>query len=126
MTIESETQTWELSTLDLLGVDVLAARAYDHVLQSPLDVEPAVGIELAQVARAEPAVGSEDLGRGFGILVVSEHDAGREGHDFAPWRVAGSTFSSRSVTPGAWGPVDPRRTIEGAAPASRGAVSVSP
>ena len=69
--------------LDVLRIDVLSARADDHVLQAALDIEPPVLVELAQVARAEPAVGSERFGRGFGILVIAQHDARRERHDLA-------------------------------------------
>ncbi len=46
---------------DLGGVDVLAA-ADDDVLQAVDDVEVAVGVETAEVAGVEPAVG-ERLGR---------------------------------------------------------------
>ena len=51
--------------LDLGGVDVLAA-GDDHVLQPVGDVEVAVGVEVAEVARAEPAVGGERGGRRIG------------------------------------------------------------
>ena len=68
---------------DILGINVLAAGAYDHILQAPLDIKPAVLVELAQIARAEPAVIGKDLFRRLGVLEIPEHDAGRQRHDLA-------------------------------------------
>ena len=67
--------------LDVLGVDVLAAGAHNHILQAALDIEPSVLVELPEVARAEPAVGREDLLRGLGILEITHHRTRRAGYD---------------------------------------------
>ena len=59
--------------LDLARVHVVAA-ADDQLLRPSDDAEVAVGVELADVAGAEPAVGGERLGVGVGpVEVAGEH-----------------------------------------------------
>ena len=69
--------------LDVLGIDVLTPGTHDHILQTTFDVEPSVLVELPEVARAEPAVGRENLFRGLGIFEITHHGARRAGHDLA-------------------------------------------
>ena len=57
--------------LDRLRRDVLAARGLDQVLLAVGDAQEAVGVELADVAGAEPAVGVERLGGRVGQVVVA-------------------------------------------------------
>ena len=59
--------------LDFGRVDVLAARD-DHVLEPVRDVEVAVGVEIAEVAGAEPAVRRERAGRRLGEVEVARED----------------------------------------------------
>src|SRR3546814_9729893 len=54
--------------LDLRRADVLAARGDDDVLLAVGDLEEAVGIELADVAGVEPALGVHRLGRRLRVL----------------------------------------------------------
>jgi len=53
--------------LDVSGHDVLAAED-DDVLEPAGDVEVALGVDEAEVARTQPAVGGEDLGRRLRLL----------------------------------------------------------
>ena len=62
--------------LDLARVDAVAA-AQDHVLDAVDEVQIAVGVEVADVAGAEPAVG-ERLARRLGVAPVAAHHPGRD------------------------------------------------
>src|SRR5438445_207850 len=66
--------------LDFRGVDVLAAR-HDHVFYAVMDVEVAVGVEIAGVAGTEPAAVEECLVGGLGHLPVALHVLMAAGHD---------------------------------------------
>ena len=112
------------NAFDILRVDVLAVRPDYHAAEPPLDVEESVRVEGAEVARAEPTVGCENLRGEFRILVVSQHCAGTFDHEFP----SPNSFvsSSRASIPGSTGPVEPSRTLDGTAPAISGAVSVRP
>ena len=68
--------------LHLGRVDVLAA-ADDHVLDPVVDVDIAVGVQVAGVAGEHPAVGGHGAGGGLGLLPVAQHVVGRAGHDLA-------------------------------------------
>ena len=69
--------------LKLLGIDVLAVGAEEHVLDAATDEDVALGIHGAKVAGVVPSVGIEDGGGGFRILVVAEHDVWAPGHYLA-------------------------------------------
>src|SRR5215470_8976216 len=59
---------------DLTGVDVEAA-GDDHLLDAAADLQLARGgVEAADVAGAEPAIGGEGLGRGCGVARVTVED----------------------------------------------------
>src|SRR5699024_2643839 len=60
---------------DLARVDVVSAMD-DEVLDAVDDEEIPVLVQSTEVARAEPALGIEDLGGGFGFLPVAGHDCG--------------------------------------------------
>ena len=60
--------------LEVLRGDVLAAGRDDDVLLAVGDLDEAVVVDLGDVARVEPAVGVEHLGRRGGILVVAAED----------------------------------------------------
>ena len=62
--------------LDLGAVDVLAA-ADDHVLEPVLDVDVAVGVDLAEVAGAEPAVLGDHLRGRLGLAEEALHQLRR-------------------------------------------------
>src|SRR5262245_34675296 len=59
--------------LDLPREELLAA-AVDHLLEPPDDLHVAGPVELAEVARAKPAVGGEELGVRRWVLVIAEMD----------------------------------------------------
>ena len=59
--------------LDLAGVDVLAT-ADDHVFESALDAEVALGVHRGQIAGVVPALPVNDRGGGVGLVVVTLHD----------------------------------------------------
>src|SRR5215813_11342491 len=66
--------------LDLPREELLAA-AVDHLLEPPDDLHVAGPVELAEVARAKPAVGGEELGVRRWVLVIAEMDRGAERGD---------------------------------------------
>ena len=68
--------------LDLARIDVVAA-ADDHVRGTVLQVEEAVRVEHAHVARAYPPIGQESLRGQLGRVVVAGHARGRAHGDFA-------------------------------------------
>ena len=68
--------------LDLPRKELLAA-AVDHLLEPADDLHVAGAVELPEVARAEPAVGGEELGVRRRILVVAEVDGRSERGDLA-------------------------------------------
>ena len=82
--------------LDFLGADVLA-RALDHVLDPADEEEPAVLVEGALVAGADPAVDERLRGR-LWVLQVAEHYVAVAEGDLAAL-AAGTGFSSSSKTP---------------------------
>ena len=47
--------------LDLFGIDVLAARAEDHVLGAALDEDETIRIDHAEVPGAQPSILAQDL-----------------------------------------------------------------
>ncbi len=79
--------------LDLGRVDVLAAR-YDHVLHPVVDVEEAVGIEIAGVAGVEPTV-ADALRIGLVALPVPLHHQRAADQDL-PDFVGGALFAGRT------------------------------
>src|SRR3712207_5380400 len=75
--------------LDLARVDVVAA-ADDHLLLAVDDEEVAVLVDLAHVARPEPAVVVEDLFGGVLLVPVALHDVVALDGDLADRVVAGA------------------------------------
>src|SRR5438128_1056124 len=69
--------------LDVLRRDVLAAGGDDDVLLAAGDREEAVGVDLAHVARVQPAVAGEDRARRLLVLVVAGEDGWPLNEDFA-------------------------------------------
>ena len=67
---------------DFFGIDVLAVAEDDDVFLASGDEEVAVGVAVAEVAAAEPAVAIHG-GGGIGPLVVSGHDDAAAKGDFA-------------------------------------------
>src|SRR5207247_9263288 len=68
--------------LDLPRKELLPA-AIDHLLQAADDPQVPRPVELAEVARPEPAVGRAQLGGGGGVLVEAEVDGGTVGGGLA-------------------------------------------
>src|SRR5215472_19202488 len=68
--------------LDLPREELLAA-AVDHLLEPPDDLHVAGPVELTEIARAEPAVGSKELGVRRRVLVVAEMDRRSKRGDLA-------------------------------------------
>ena len=68
--------------IDLARGDVLAALD-DQLLDAAGDEEEAVGVAVAEVAGAQPAVGGEARGGGVGILVVAAHHVRTADRDLA-------------------------------------------
>eukprot|EP00962_Isochrysis_galbana_P028087 scaffold8851_cov115-Isochrysis_galbana.AAC.2 len=69
--------------LDLLGGDVLALSQLEDVLLPVDDGQRAVRVPPANVARVQPSVLTEHLGRRVGVLVVSDKVDGALGEDLA-------------------------------------------
>ena len=69
--------------LNLLGIDVLAVGAEEHVLAASVDIDVAVVVHGAQVAGMVPAVLVEGLGSGFGVFIIAQHDVGAFGQYLA-------------------------------------------
>ena len=65
--------------LDVGGVDVVAA-ADDHVLDAARDVDEAVGVEVREVAGAQPAVGGPRR-RGRAVVLVVLAPLARQAHE---------------------------------------------
>ena len=59
--------------LDLLGINIFSIGEYDDFLAPPGDEKIAAGIEVAQIARVEPAV-AKHLGRSLRAIPISLHD----------------------------------------------------
>ena len=78
--------------LDLLGVDVLAARA-DHVVDPPAQPEIAVGLDLDDVARIVPAA-AQLLGRRLGPVEIAREGRIRARVDDQLALLPGPTASS--------------------------------
>lgn len=65
-----------VDVLDALGRNVLALGELEHVLLAVDDLEAAHAVDLDDVARVEPAVGLDRLGRLVGVLEVLLEDDG--------------------------------------------------
>ncbi len=72
-----------IDRLHRLGRDVLAVGQDDHLLRPPGDPEIAVGVQVPDVAGAEPAVLGEGFGVGLGAVGVAGKDARALEPDFA-------------------------------------------
>ena len=70
------------SDFDASGRDFFAGGEDDEFFLAAADGEEAIGVELGQVARVEPAV-ADDFGGGGLVLPVAEHDVGAAGEQFA-------------------------------------------
>ena len=92
--LADEGQRVEL-VLDLLGIDVLAVGSEEHVLGSAVDIDIAVGVHRAEVARVEPSLGVDRRLGGLGILVVAQQDVGTLVR-ISPGTLAGSLLSMRT------------------------------
>ena len=66
-----------------MGSDVLAAGRFKNLLFAVGDAQVALGVELADVSGAEPAVFGHDLGGQVGAFVVAHHHVGSLGQDFS-------------------------------------------
>ena len=60
----------------LFGIDVLSGRPQDHALGTASQEEVTVFVHDAHVARAEPAVLREGIGRGFVVLEIAQENIG--------------------------------------------------
>ena len=67
----------------LLGADVLAAVQNDEVLLAAGHIVVAFLVHAGQVAGVEPAVFVDDLGGGFGVLIVAQHHTAAPDADLA-------------------------------------------
>ena len=67
---------------DFGRIDILAA-GNDHVLHPVADIEVTIFIEIARIARAEPAVAINGLSRCIWHLPIASHVFGRSGGNFA-------------------------------------------
>src|SRR6266508_4752012 len=72
--------------LDVLGRDVDAPGGDDQVLLAVRDIEEAFGVDLADIAGGEPAVGQEYFLGGLGLLEVAHGDIGPAPEDLAVGR----------------------------------------
>ena len=68
---------------DGLRRDHLAAGGLEQFLLAVGDEEEAVGVEVGDIAGAEPAIGVETLGVGLGFLPVAGEDRGAADEQFA-------------------------------------------
>ena len=68
---------------DLLGVDVLSARAEQHILATATNEEIARFVDHTEVACVVPSLGIECGRGGFRIFVVAEHHVGAARENFA-------------------------------------------
>jgi len=60
---------------DLIYINVVAARVDDDIFRAADDVEPPVGVEAPEVARVQPTVLQNFVGRGL-IAIVAGHHVG--------------------------------------------------
>ena len=72
-----------ICVFDLLERDVLALRQLEQVLLAVDDLQPALGVKEANVARVQPAVGIERLGCVLLVLVVAFEDVLAADQDLA-------------------------------------------
>ena len=72
---------------DFGRVDILAP-ADDHILQPVADIEEAVRVEVADIARVEPAFRVDRGGGGLGLVPVAAHDLRSAHDDFAAFACA--------------------------------------
>ena len=86
--------------LDLVGEDVLAAGQDDQLLAAADDVQVALGVEAAEIARAEEAVAGEGLAGRLGIVPVAGEDVGAFGLDLARRRAAGTFLAAGTLLAG--------------------------
>jgi hypothetical protein len=68
---------------------ILAAAEDDQLLAASLEVEVAVGVQAAEVAGAEPAVGGEGLAVGLRVVAVAVEDVGAAQLDLPDTGLAG-------------------------------------
>ena len=69
--------------LDIFGVDVLARWADNHILKTTLDIYPALVIDVAKVAGAEPAILGKGCLCGLLVSVIALHTARCERNNLA-------------------------------------------
>ena len=73
-----------------LGGEVILAAANDHLLHPAGDRHVTARIHEPEVARVQPALRIDGLGRRRGVVVIAQHDAGATGTDFADLADIGS------------------------------------
>ncbi|MNY32509.1 hypothetical protein D3C86_1667300 [compost metagenome] len=88
---------------DFVRVNVFPATD-DHVLDTVDDIQKAVFIEVATIARVHPAV-AQGLGSLFRLVPVAEHDAGTSDDDFAGasfWQLISFRIDDTHFAVGGW------------------------
>ena len=69
--------------LDVLGVHVLAPRRHQHLIRATRDEEAAACVQIAEIARPEPAVAGEGVPRLVGQIEIPGEHAGAPNLDLA-------------------------------------------
>ena len=82
---------FQQAVLDL-GREMVLATPDDHFLDPSRHGDVAARIHPAQIARVQPTHRVDGLGRGLGVVVVFQHDAGAAGTDFPDLSDGNSTI----------------------------------
>src|SRR6185295_14587664 len=99
--------------LDRLWEQLLAVRQNDQLFVATDHVQVAGGVEAAEVAGLEPAVGGKRRRRGFGIVPVAAEYARAVGFDLAR-RLASRRRCDPQLDAGQWAALGAETTVRGA------------